>query len=78
MSQSKSFGKSIQAEDPEFEVADTYHKVKKGIWVMMMKNPRERLHLNMTGLPNLNNLKNPLILIGMLARLHNKDQLKAG
>ncbi|GJS34538.1 retrovirus-related pol polyprotein from transposon TNT 1-94 [Tanacetum coccineum] len=31
----------------------------------MMKNPRGRLHLNMIGLPNLKDLKNPLILIGI-------------
>ncbi|GJW51231.1 hypothetical protein Tco_0092582, partial [Tanacetum coccineum] len=35
------------------------HKIKRRTRVMMMKNPRERLHLNMIGLPNLNDLKNP-------------------
>nr|GEX10388.1 hypothetical protein [Tanacetum cinerariifolium] len=52
------------------------HKTRKRIWVIMMKNPRERLYLNVTSSPNLNNLKNPLILIGMFARIHNKDLLK--
>ncbi|GJR80943.1 hypothetical protein Tco_0151728 [Tanacetum coccineum] len=60
------------------EDAEPTKRIKKRIWGMMMKNPMERLHLNGISLLKLNDLKNPLILIGMLARLHNKDLLKAG
>nr|GEY99174.1 retrovirus-related Pol polyprotein from transposon TNT 1-94 [Tanacetum cinerariifolium] len=73
-SQSKSFGKSILSEEPEFGLqTQICHKIKRRTRVMMMKNPRKMLHLNVTGSSNLHNLKNLLILIRMLARLHNKD-----
>ncbi|GKD66089.1 hypothetical protein Tco_1308197 [Tanacetum coccineum] len=77
-SQSKSYGKSVHAKEPEFEVSDSDvpHDQEENLG-NDDEEPRERLHLNVTGLPNLNNLKNLLILIRMLARLHNKDQLKA-
>nr|GEY10390.1 hypothetical protein [Tanacetum cinerariifolium] len=42
------------------------HKIKRGTWVIMMKNPKKMLHLNVIGSPNLHNLKSLLILIGML------------
>ncbi|GJY30788.1 hypothetical protein Tco_0414283, partial [Tanacetum coccineum] len=49
-SQSKSSRKSVQSEEPEFEVADSdSHKIKRRTWVRMMKNPMRRLHLNVTG-----------------------------
>ncbi|GJU96413.1 hypothetical protein Tco_1321169 [Tanacetum coccineum] len=39
-SQSKSYGKFVQAEEPKFEVAILIcHRIKKGICVMMVKNP---------------------------------------
>nr|GEX34607.1 integrase, catalytic region, zinc finger, CCHC-type, peptidase aspartic, catalytic [Tanacetum cinerariifolium] len=77
-SQSKSSRKSVQMESQSLRLHILIClKIKKRIWVIMMKNQRKRLHLNVSSLLNLNNLKNPLILIEMLARLHNKDQLKA-
>nr|GEU83348.1 putative reverse transcriptase domain-containing protein [Tanacetum cinerariifolium] len=78
-SKSKSSGKSVQLEEPEFEVTDSDmpHNHEEN-HVIMMKNPKKRLHLNVTGSPNLHNLNNLLILIGMVARLHNKDKIKAG
>nr|GEW31032.1 hypothetical protein [Tanacetum cinerariifolium] len=78
-SQSKSFRKSIQLEEPEFEVADADmpQDQEKNLGNDDEK-PKGKLHLNMIALPNLNDLKNPLILIRMLARLLNKDQLKTG
>ncbi|GJR22821.1 hypothetical protein Tco_0971348 [Tanacetum coccineum] len=74
-SQSKSSGKSVQAEEPEFEVADSDmpqnqegnlgnddeepNVASKCDWFTKPKQPQE-----------------PTDLIGMLARLINKDQLK--
>ncbi|GJT96591.1 reverse transcriptase domain-containing protein [Tanacetum coccineum] len=76
--QPKSSGKSVQSEEPELRLQiRTCHKIKRRTRVMMLKNLWKRLHLNVTGSPNLHNLKNLLILIGMLARLYNQDKIKA-
>nr|GFD20465.1 hypothetical protein [Tanacetum cinerariifolium] len=76
---SKSSGKSGLSDEPEFEVTDSdMPHDQEETRVMIVMNPRKRLHLNVTSLPNLHNLKNLLILIEMLARLHNKDKIKAG
>nr|GEU73765.1 hypothetical protein [Tanacetum cinerariifolium] len=78
VSKSKSSEKFVQSEEPEFKVtnSDMPHDQEE-TRVMMMKNLRKRLHLNVTISPNLHNLKNLLISIGMLARLHNMDKIKA-
>nr|GFA01930.1 hypothetical protein [Tanacetum cinerariifolium] len=78
-SKSKSFGKSVQSKEPEFEVtnSDMPHDQKENP-CNDDEEPKEKLASNVTGLPNLHNLKNLLIVIGMLARLHNKDKIKAG
>nr|GEU40807.1 hypothetical protein [Tanacetum cinerariifolium] len=60
----------------EFEVTDSDVPHDQEENLVMMINPRKRLHLNMTGSPNLHNLKNLLILIRILARLHTKDKIK--
>ncbi|GJU14319.1 hypothetical protein Tco_1142285 [Tanacetum coccineum] len=69
-SQSKYSGNSIQSEEPEFEVAD----------FDITQDQEENLgddDEEPKGKVNLKDLKNLLILIGMLPRLHNKDLLKA-
>nr|GEY41931.1 hypothetical protein [Tanacetum cinerariifolium] len=76
-SESKSFRKSVQSEEPEFEVADL------DMLQDQEENPgneelKKKVASKLTGLPHLHNLKNLLILIGMLARLHNKDKIKDG
>nr|GEW55391.1 reverse transcriptase domain-containing protein [Tanacetum cinerariifolium] len=78
-SQSKSSGKSVLQRNQSLRLQTRIcQKIKRRTQVMMMKNPMKRLHLNMTGSPNLHNLKNLMILIKMLARLYNKDKIKAG
>ncbi|GJW64742.1 hypothetical protein Tco_0116626 [Tanacetum coccineum] len=64
---------SIQERDQSLVFADlrNAHKINKKIQVRYLKNPRERVFLNVIGLPNQNHLKNALILIGMLNRLTN-------
>ncbi|GJV73732.1 hypothetical protein Tco_1493727 [Tanacetum coccineum] len=75
----KSSRKSVQTEEPEFKVADSDMPQNQDENLGNDdEEPKGKLHLNVIGLPNLNNLKNPLILIGMLSRLHNKDLLKPG
>ncbi|GKD11559.1 hypothetical protein Tco_1195966, partial [Tanacetum coccineum] len=75
--QPKSSGKSIQSEEPVFEVVDS-DLIKKGIWVIMKMSQGMRLPLDMTGSRNLHYLKNPLTLTGILEKLLKKDQLKIG
>nr|GEU83155.1 hypothetical protein [Tanacetum cinerariifolium] len=77
-SQSKSSGKFVHVEEPEFEVANSEMPQDQ------LKNlddndeePKRNVVSKCDWFTNRNNLKNPLILIGILARLHNKDLLKA-
>ncbi|GKF48316.1 hypothetical protein Tco_0141567, partial [Tanacetum coccineum] len=59
-SQPKSTGKSVQSEEPVFEVADSdMQQDQAGIWVIMKMNQGMRLLLYVTGSRNLHHLKNP-------------------
>nr|GEV39325.1 hypothetical protein [Tanacetum cinerariifolium] len=65
-------------EEPEFEVANSdMPQDQEKNPSNNDEEPKERSHLYVIGLPNPNDLKNPLILIRMTERLHNKDLLKA-
>ncbi|GJY72418.1 hypothetical protein Tco_0476121 [Tanacetum coccineum] len=62
-SQPKSSKNSVQSEEPCSRLqTQIYHKIKKGIWVIMKMSQGMRLILDVTSSRNLHHLKNPLTL----------------
>nr|GEX27986.1 retrovirus-related Pol polyprotein from transposon TNT 1-94 [Tanacetum cinerariifolium] len=78
-SQSKSFGKSVQSEEPEFKVADSYMPQDQEVNPCNGdEEPKEKVASKCDWFTKPHNLKNLLVLIRMLAGLHNKDKIKDG
>ncbi|GKD73453.1 hypothetical protein Tco_1331735 [Tanacetum coccineum] len=77
-SQSKSFGKSAQAEEPVFETTDTEMPLNQGDdWVTLMINPMMRQLQGMTGSRNQRDLRLQ-IQIGTLQNQLILDLLRLG